>query len=148
MAMRAKAWVMAAVLAGLPLASGIVGVDPALAAGPKDKNVVLIYTVTGLTGTLDVHYDNGVGAADGRAEASDGSMTSVQFDDRDNLVIRSAGSSLAARIQERVLIPGADDTIRGTASFSGGTVEVSVNSQRPVAVPNGSFSYALSPFRR
>jgi hypothetical protein len=148
MAMRAKAWIMAAVLAGVPLASGIVGVDPAGAAGPQDRNVFLAYTVIGLTGTLDVHYDNGVGATDGYADASDGSITLIQFNDRDNLVVRSAGSSLAATIRERVLIPGADDTIRGKASFSGGTVEVSVNSQRPVTVPNGSFSFALSPYRR
>ena len=146
--MRAKVWMVAAVLAGVPLASGNVGAHPASAAGLQDKNVWLTYTVTGLTGTLDVHYGNGTGLGYGVVEASDGSIKSVQFNDPDGgngLVVRSAGSALAVRIEERVLIPGKDDTIRGTASFSGGTVQVAVNNQRPVTLPNGSFSFNLFP---
>ena len=148
--MRAKAWIMAAVVAGVPLVSGIVEAHPASATAPQEKNVVLDYTITGLTGTLDVHYGNGTGVAYGAVEASDGSMTSVRFNDPDGgngLVVTSAGGSLTARVHERVLIPERDDTLRGTGSYVGGTVQVSVNFQRPVSVPNGSFSFDLFPSR-
>ena len=149
--MRAKAWKMAAVFAGLPLASVMVPAHLASAAtGPRDVNVLMDYTITGLTGTLDLHYGNVTEVAYGAAVARDGSMTSVQFNDPDDgndLIITAAAGSLTAQVHERVLIPEQDTAIHGTASFSGGTVEVRINSSRPVSVPNGSFSFETRPFR-
>jgi hypothetical protein len=93
-----------------------------------------------------VHYGNGSGLAYGAAEASDGSITSVQFNDPfEGLVVRPAGGSLTARVRERVLIPARDFSLRGSASYAGGTVQVSVNDQREVTVPNGSFSFPIMP---
>ena len=110
----------------------------------KEKVVPLEFTITGLTGTLKLYYNNGDGVTYGNAQATEGSITSVRFIGPFNthsLVLRSTGGSLTAHVEEGELISGDESTLRGTASFSSGTVTVSINGQKPETVPNGSFSF-------
>jgi hypothetical protein len=138
-----SAIVLTCALVGAPL----IAPPASAAAGLNDySEVPLEFDITGLTGTLELYYSNGDAVTYGNAAATEGSIASIQFKrpfstPRISLLVRSSGGPLTAHVEEGELILIGETSLRGTASYSSGTVTVSVNGQKPETVPNGSFSF-------